>query len=73
MNQTDEHEPEPKPAVLLFYEGDQWDAAVKKFYKKNPNTRGKISLILMPKNGQFTLRNFKNENRRPGQNVKTGT
>jgi hypothetical protein len=69
----DPHEPEPKPAILLFYEHKEWHEAVEKFYTENPGTRGKISLILMPKNGQFTLkRNFKNENRRPGQNVKTG-
>jgi hypothetical protein len=52
----DPHEPEPKPAIMLFYEGDQWDEVVERFYKENPGSQGKVSIILMPKNGKLRLR-----------------
>jgi hypothetical protein len=68
----DPHEPAPKPAVLLFYEQTEWQAVIEKFYKENPGTRGKISLVVMPKNGNFKLKGFYNESRFI-KNVKTGT
>lgn len=64
MNETDPYEPEPIPAQMLFYKQTEWHEVVEKFYKENPGARGRISLVLMPKNGNFKLeRNFKSENR----------
>jgi hypothetical protein len=56
MNQTrDEHEAAPLPAILIRYQGDDWQGALDLFYAQNPGSLGQVAVVLLPKGGRFEL------------------
>jgi hypothetical protein len=53
----DDHEPAPVPARIVHYDANDYYGALEQHYQQNPNDRGNIFIVLLPKGGKFKLEN----------------